>query len=172
MHSATANEQYLQTTVLTASPAKLRSLLLDRAVGLTQVIRVEREKNPERLVDQWTLRLRDILGELLSGITRQSGPLAVQVSDLYVFLLQQLTLAEQEPGTARIDSIGKILKIEQETWQLVCAEQATQQQATQQQASETSKPRSAVPVPNFQSPGATPNLTMSGPPGGSLNLNA
>jgi flagellar protein FliS len=168
MHSATANEQYLQTTVLTASPAKLRSLLLDRAVGLIQVISAEREKTPDRLVDQWTLRLRDILGELLSGITRQSGPLAVQVSDLYVFLLQQLTLAEQEPGIERIESIGKILKIEQETWQLVCAEQAKQQQL-----GENAPPRSAVPVPNMQTGfGGTPNLATSGPPGGSLNLNA
>lgn len=120
MQTLNASEQYLQTTVMTASPAKLRLMLIERGVGLVSMIKDARRKNPDVLVDQWTIRLRDILGELLQGVSRNAGDLAKQVSDLYVFLIQELTLAEQEPGIERIESIGRILEIERETWDQVC----------------------------------------------------
>lgn len=120
MHPSNANEQYLQTMVLTASPAKLRHLLLERAVTLTELIQENRLRRPDNLVDERTVTLRDILGELLSGVKRSTDSLSGTVADLYVFLLQELTLAEREPGLERIASIGHILEIEQETWKQVC----------------------------------------------------
>lgn len=120
MQTLNASEQYLQTAVMTASPAKLRLMLIERGVGLVSMIKDARRKNPDVLVDQWTIRLRDILGELLQGVSRNAGDLAKQVSDLYVFLIQELTHAEQEPGIERIESIGHILEIERETWDQVC----------------------------------------------------
>ncbi len=105
---------------MTASPAKLRLMLIERGVGLVSMIKDARRKNPDVLVDQWTIRLRDILGGLLQGVSRNAGDLAKQVSDLYVFLIQELTVAEQEPGVERIESIGRILEIERETWDQVC----------------------------------------------------
>ena len=155
-----ANDQYLQTAVLTASPARLRLMLLDRSVVVVDRILEGRRKNPESLTDEWTLTLRDILGELLSGITRNSDELAVRVADLYVFLLQELTRAEQEPGPERIEAIGRVLRIEQETWRQVCESQA----------------KRSVPAP--ASPplgaGAPSSVTAGGAPpvAGSLNLNA
>lgn len=115
-----ANDQYLRNTVLTASPARLRLMLLDRSVGLVDAILEYRRRDPQTLTDERTLTLRDILGELLSGVSRDSNDLTVRIADLYVFLLQELTRAEQEPGLERIESIGKILRIEQETWRQVC----------------------------------------------------
>lgn len=115
-----ANDQYLQNTVLSASPARLRLMLLDRSVGLVEAILDHRRRDSQTLTDERTLTLRDILGELLSGVTRDSTELTVRIADLYVFLLQELTRAEQEPGLERIESIGKILRIEQETWRQVC----------------------------------------------------
>lgn len=115
-----ANDQYLQNTVLSASPARLRLMLLDRSVALVEAILDHRRRDAQTLTDERTLSLRDILGELLSGVTRDSNDLTVRIADLYVFLLQELTRAEQEPGLERIESIGKILRIEQETWRQVC----------------------------------------------------
>ena len=111
MQHKSANEQYLQTMILTASPAKLRFLLLERAVTLSERIKENRMRNPEQLVDEQTVTLRDILGELLAGVKRSEDQLAKTVADLYVFLVQELTYAEQEPGTDRIDTIGHILEI-------------------------------------------------------------
>lgn len=156
MHPSSANEQYLQTMVFTASPAKLRYLLLERAVALSETIKENRMRTPERLVDEKTVTLRDILGELLSGVKRSDDQLAISVTDLYIFLLQELTYAEQELGTDRIDTITHILEIERETWRQVC---------------ETQSKRS-VPPPVLATGGpfSTPGATIS--PAKSLNFNA
>ena len=129
-----ANDQYVQNTVLSASPARLRLMLLDRSVALVEAILDHRRRDAQTLTDERTLTLRDILGELLSGVTRDSNELTVRIADLYVFLLQELTRAEQEPGLERIDSIGKILRIEQETWRQVCEAAAKRNNPTRADA--------------------------------------
>ena len=101
-------------------------MLLDRSVALVEAILDHRRRDAQTLTDERTLSLRDILGELLSGVTRDSNELTVRIADLYVFLLQELTRAEQQPGLERIESIGKILRIEQETWRQVCEAAAKQ----------------------------------------------
>ncbi len=130
-------------------------MLLDRSVAVADRLLEVRQQATARLTDEWTLSLRDLLGELLSGVSRNSGELAARVADLYVFLLQELTRAEQEPGTERIEAIGRILRIEQETWRQVCENQLRQ---------------------NAPAPAAAPALGLPAaagmPAAGSLNLNA
>lgn len=160
MDQFAANERYLESAVRTASPARLRLMLLERSVALVEKICDKRQREPDALVDEATLTLRDILGELLSGVTAKGGDLAKQVADLYVFLLQELTKAEQEPGTERLQAIGRILRIEQETWQQVVAAQTGQQSAAA-----TAK----VPAPHTTVP---PIVTSSPAPAVGLDLNA
>lgn len=130
-------------------------MLLDRSVAIADRILEERQNDPETLTDEWTLTLRDLLGELLSGVSRNSGDLAARVADLYVFLLQELTRAEQEPGTERIEAIGRILRIEQETWRQVCETQVRR-----------TAPAPAAPALGI--PAAAGGVHLAG----SLNLNA
>jgi flagellar protein FliS len=120
MQPQSANENYLRSTVLTASPARLRYLLLERAMTLVSLIKEGRSRDPQRLVDERTITLRDVLGELLSGVGRGGDALAKQVADIYVFLLQELTYAEIEAGMERLNNIEMILEIELETWRQVC----------------------------------------------------
>ena len=118
--------QYLETAVRTASPAKLRLMLLERAVGLCQVIaRRWREKQPEFGYDEQTITLRDILTELLAGVGKSELPVALQVADLYVFLTKHLTSAEMMRDVTMIEEIQIVLETEAETWRIVC-ETATQ----------------------------------------------
>lgn len=160
MDQFAANERYLESAVRTASPARLRLMLLERSVALVEKICDKRQREPDALVDEATLTLRDILGELLSGVTAKAGDLAKQVADLYVFLLQELTKAEQEPGTDRLRSIGRILRIEQETWQQVVAAQTEQQAAAA--GTKVPAPHTAVP----------PIVTSNPVPAAGLDLNA
>lgn len=155
MQQLTASEQYLQSTVMTASPAKLRLMLIERGLAVVEAIKETRRKNPDRLVDEWTLRLRDILGELLQGVTRGAGDLARQIADIYVFMISELTFAEQEPGNERLEAIGRILEIERETWTQVCKNQL------QDSAAKPNTPH--FPNLGAQSPSAAPAV-------GSLNL--
>jgi flagellar secretion chaperone FliS len=118
--------RYLETAVRTASPAKLRLMLIERAVGLCHVISQRwREKMPDLGYDEQTLHLRDILTELLSGIGKSDLPVALQVADLYVFLSKHLTSAEMMRDVTMIDEIRIVLETEAETWRIVC-ETATQ----------------------------------------------
>jgi flagellar protein FliS len=157
MDQRTANDRYLESAVRTASPARLRLMLLERGVALAEMICEKRQREPETLVDEWTVTLRDVLGELLSGITAEAGELGVHVADLYVFLLQELTRAEQEPGSERLQAIGRILRIECETWRQVVEAQREQQ-------------ASKIPAPHQP---AVPPIASAGPsvPAGGLDLN-
>ena len=117
MYDSSAN-LYLEQEVLTASPAKLRWLLLQKSVTLCEVVSQLWRAGDLATADQWTLRLREILTELLGGV-QGTDDLARQVADLYVFMLAQLTQAEQNRDLAVLADLRGLLQIEAETWLLV-----------------------------------------------------
>ncbi len=113
--------QYLETMVRTAPPQKLRLMLIERGVSLCNSIAARwREAKPELGYDEQSLQLRDILTELLSGVGKSDIPVALTVSDLYVFLCKHLTDAELMSDPTMIDEIGLVLQTEAETWRIVC----------------------------------------------------
>ncbi len=146
-------DQYLAQSVLNASPARLRLMLIERGQQLAESLAA----TPKDAVDpsafaEWTLHLREILGELLSGVSIGETDVARKVSDLYVFLLQHLSLAEAHHDPMKWATIAEVLGIERETWQAVCQQQ--------------------VPRPSLTpAPHALPLGTAS-PPLTSLNLEA
>jgi flagellar secretion chaperone FliS len=115
-------QSYLEATVRTAPPARLRLMLIERGVGLCQSISARWKSAPPATgCDEQTLHLSDILTELLSGVGRSDLPVAKQVADLYVFLIQHLAKAEAASDRSMIDEIGVVLEAEAETWRAVCA---------------------------------------------------
>ena len=131
---------YLEQEVLSASPAKLRWLLIDKCVKLTQVTAQLWRAGDFALADQWSLRLRDILSELLSGV-HGTDALSKQVSDLYVFKIKLLTEAEQARDLAKLSQLQDLLETDAETWLLVQQKLATAQYVPE------SQPSSAPPPP-------------------------
>lgn len=117
MYDSSAN-LYLEQEVLTASPVKLRWLLLQKSVNLCEVVSELWRAGESATADQWSLRLREILTELLSGV-QGTDILAKQVADLYVFMIAQLTQAEQNRDLAILADLRGLLEIETETWRLV-----------------------------------------------------
>ena len=109
---------YLEQEVLSASPAKLRWLLIDKCVKLCRVVSELWKAGDHTLAGQWTLRLREILSELLSGI-HGTDVVAKQVSDLYIFNLQLLTEAELTHDRTKLAQLQSLLETEAETWALV-----------------------------------------------------
>ncbi len=117
MYDSSAN-LYLEQEVLTASPAKLRWLLLQKSVHLCEVVADLWRAGEFAVADQWSLRLREILTELLSGV-QGTDELAKQVADLYVFMIKELTQAERGRDLAVLAELRSLLEIETETWRLV-----------------------------------------------------
>jgi flagellar protein FliS len=179
-------QRYLENLVKTASPARLRLLLIERAIEVADwlaktpiatdapIANGDKEgstpasqgfaKSPQMLREEQTLRLRDLLGALLDGVTEKDSDVAKQVSDLYVFLIQAVGKAEAAGDPHSWQQIASILRIEQETWAEVCTAQCRG----------LASPASGPPAPNFSlATDASPPAPPSGSPyrtGGSLNL--
>ena len=81
--------------------------------------------NPEQGANDQSLKLFDLINELLRGVVGSKHgdgeELCKQVSDLYVFLLKHLLLAEQSSDVKSIEEIRAVLQVEAETWRSVCA---------------------------------------------------
>ena len=108
---------YLEQEVFSASPAKLRWLLINKGIQLTRIIeQLWQDQSPAAA--QYTPWLRDVLNELLAAVHGQDV-LAKKVADLYVFMAKLLTTAEQTQNVAEIQQLRALLEIEAETWQLV-----------------------------------------------------
>ena len=122
--SAYGGETYLEATIATASPARLRLMLIERAVEISRLLsdqwRTETAAGQPTGANQRSLRLLEILSELLSGVTDPSIPVCRTVSDLYVFLCQHLIAAEASSDASAIDEIRIVLETEAETWRMVC----------------------------------------------------
>lgn len=109
---------YLQQEVLTASPIRLRWMLVKRAEELCGVIGPMWQAGDSEQAAQWLIRLRDILGELLEGVRDAAHPLSKSITDFYVFLLQTLGEVEISQSVPRLETMRELLAIDAETWRL------------------------------------------------------
>ena len=111
-------DAFLRQEVESASPAKLRWLLIRKAIGLCQAVDQLWNDNRKEDAVQWVLTVRDILCELLDGVTDSKNPAAKQISDLYTFLLRSLASAELGHDRRELQNVTEILQIELGTWEL------------------------------------------------------
>ena len=114
---------YLQTQILTATPQRLRLMLLEAAIrdaDLTAQLWAD-EKYEQAL--EALIRCRDIVSELIAGIRPDASPLAQKVLGLYVFLFQALTEAQLSRDRQKLALVRRVLESERQTWQQVCQEQ-------------------------------------------------
>lgn len=118
-----ANDQevnpYLQQEVLSSSPIRLRWMLIQRAEELCGLVQILWNDGETAKGMQWLIRIRDILGELLNGVTDAENPLGKSVADFYVFLIQLVTEVEQSHSAQRLATLKELLEIENETWRQV-----------------------------------------------------
>ncbi len=110
---------YLQQEVLSASPVRLRWMLICRAEELCGMVGHCWSAGQAPEAQQWLLRIREILGELLDGVTDAANPLSQTISDFYLFLLQLLQEVQDTSDVQRLGTLLELLSIERETWQQV-----------------------------------------------------
>lgn len=110
---------YLQQEVLSASPARLRWMLIGRAAELCGFVDQLWANGQVALGKQWLLRIREILGELLDGVKDSQNPLSTPISDFYLYLLQLTLEVDKKQDRERLKVLAELLAIEAETWWLV-----------------------------------------------------
>nr|MCU0719819.1 flagellar protein FliS [Pirellula sp.] len=109
-------EAFLLQEIQSASPAKLRFLLLQKAHGLCLVVSDLWKENRHNDAEQWVIRIQDIVTELLSGVVDPRHELAQITSDLYVFLSKLVVAVMIERDVEALQNVTEILEIEMETW--------------------------------------------------------
>lgn len=111
-----SQEAFLRQEIESASPAKLRFLLLQKAHGLTLVVHDLWKQGKHAEADQWVLRIQDIITELLAGVVDPKHELAQVTSDLYIFMSKLIAAVSIERDVEALFNISEILEIELETW--------------------------------------------------------
>ncbi len=109
---------FLKQEVESASPAKLRWLLIRKAVGLSEAVEQLWAEGKDLEAAQWWLRVREILTELLEGVTDKTNPAAEPIADLYIYLSRLSIEIEATRDLQGLAAFTEILKIEQETWDI------------------------------------------------------
>jgi len=111
---------YLETQINTASPQKLRLMLIEGAIRQAQLAldHWEQQRSDEALAA--IRRCRSIAAELLDGVRDDGSDLVKQVMAIYSFIIAALTEAELGRDVSRLADVLTVLHEERETWQQVC----------------------------------------------------
>lgn len=115
-------QSYLESQIRTATPQRLRKMLIDGAIRFAVKVRQDWHENKYDIALTSVERLRMILDELFSSIKGESS-IAMQTKSIYAFLMQQLIKAQATKDVTSLNEMIEILKIEQQTWELVCQKQ-------------------------------------------------
>ena len=111
---------YLETQINTATPQKLRLMLIEGAIRFgQQAIEFWQQGRGEDGLSA-LLRCQAIVAELLGGVREDGTPLTRQVIDIYVFLALQLNEAELNADPQRIEAVVRVLQEDRQTWQELC----------------------------------------------------
>lgn len=117
---------YLQQEVLSASPLRLRWMLIQRSVELCGLVDQLWSTGQHDMSHQWLLRIREILGELLHGVQDAANPLSKSLTDFYLYLLQLAFEVEKKSDRELLGVLADLLAIESETWRMVVEKAGTE----------------------------------------------
>ena len=115
-----ARESYLESQILTATPQKLRLLLIQAALGAARKTLAYWEDGNETDAVSELIQCRNVITELLQGIQADDSELTKRVTGIYVFLFKALTEAQLHRDVKRLSEVIEVLEVEQETWRQVC----------------------------------------------------
>ena len=117
-----ARDSYLEAQVHTATPQRLRLMLIEGAQRQVRAAEAAwREGRSDDTVSA-LIRARDIVAELLSGIRPDSTPLVQQTLGIYAYLYSALTEVQHSGDAHALPGILRVLDEERQTWQAVCCE--------------------------------------------------
>lgn len=115
-----AHDAYLETQVATATPQRLRLMLIEGAMRRIDLAALAFEQDREGDGYDALLRCREIITELFAGIRPDGSPLTMHAFDLYGFMFRHISAAINEGSIAKAREVHGILAEERITWQQIC----------------------------------------------------
>lgn len=135
-------DSYFETQIFTATPQKLRLMLLDGA--LTYARRAAEHWRQGRVYEggEAIIGCQRIVMELLRGLKPDVAPeLVAEVAALYNFVSGALIEAGLSRDVAKLNEAVAVLEIERETWRQLCEQLGS--------SLDEPRPASAKPAPHF-----------------------
>jgi len=111
---------YLETQVMTATPQRLRLMLIEGAMRFAREAIMHHEQADADATFESILRCRAIITELLGAIKSDRSEAARQVAGIYLFLFRELSEIQMKHDAARLGEVVRVLEVEQETWRQLC----------------------------------------------------
>lgn len=113
-------QTYLEAEISTATPQKLRLMLIEGALRFAKQTAGCWEQNQFEPGWEALVRCRDVVSELIGGVKTDGSELARQVLAIYLYLHRTLTTAQADRNLALMGDVIRVLEEEQQTWQTVC----------------------------------------------------
>jgi len=119
MHTDPRNS-YLESQILTATPQKLRLMLIEAAMGAARHAISLWEEKLDSDANIALMRCRDIVSELWAAVRPDNSELTRNVAGIYMFLFKTLAEAQLYRDHSKVSDAINVLEIERETWRAVC----------------------------------------------------
>ena len=133
---SSAQESYLVTEVMTATPQKLQLMLIEAAIRSVQRARDKWRAKEDELACEALIHAQKVISELLAGLDREvDTELVKRVASVYLFVFRSLVEANYEHDEKKLDEALRVLEIERETWQRVSQQLGGTKEADSQDAS-------------------------------------
>jgi flagellar protein FliS len=117
---AAIRDAYLQTQIVTATPQRLRLMLIEETIRRLHAAQAAFAADRRDQAAQALSACREVLAELLAGVQPDQSPVARRVQAIYVFLYSTLVEAQFGPDPGRLPDMLRVLEEERLTWQAVC----------------------------------------------------
>lgn len=111
---------YLETQLLTATPQRLRLMLIEGALQFAHLTLQQWEAGNNEEAYESLLRCRGIVSELMSAVRPDGSDVAKRVLAVYLFIFQALTEAQVRRDARKLGDAIQILEIERDTWRELC----------------------------------------------------
>lgn len=145
-----AQESYLVTKVMTATPQKLQLMLIDAAIRSCLRGRQKWEQGDEDGANDALVHAQHVVGELLAALNPEvDAALAKNAASVYLFIFRSLMEANTERNAKKLGDALRVLEVERETWRLVCEQlggetpRATADDQTMHSAMQEAEPAAA-----------------------------
>src|SRR5215218_6383953 len=107
-----STNRYLEAEVLTASPQRMKLLLIEHAIRAAQTTLSAWQESRWDDGFHANIRCRELVTELLAGVDPQASELALDVARIYGFLLTSLAEAALDRDQAKLQDVLRVLEVE------------------------------------------------------------
>lgn len=163
-----ARDKYLETEILTATPQRLRLMLIEGAIRQAHAASAAWKAGNQVEGLAAIGHCRDIIAELIAGIRPEMTPEAKQLLAVYMFLFATIVEAQFGRDPHRLSDVVRVLEEERQTWQAVCRQMPERAIAIDHRTEELA-PRF---VSSNMAPAYGPEASRGAPGGNAFSIDA